>query len=149
MVSAYWLVGREIVEAEQHGRQRAGYGQETIDQLSERLRASLGKGFTPSNLRYMWLFYRTYPHLLDQNNYHAMSDKSLDDTFSSTIRHATRDKSWKPGRLHPTHSWTHYRLLTKVESTYARAFYEIEAARVGLKANTSTHERNYSMAVFE
>ena len=28
MVHAYWLIGREIVEIEQHGKERAGYGEE-------------------------------------------------------------------------------------------------------------------------
>jgi hypothetical protein len=30
MVDAYWRVGREIVEVEQHGRARARYGEEVI-----------------------------------------------------------------------------------------------------------------------
>jgi hypothetical protein len=31
MTSTYWLVGRRIVEQEQHGAARAGYGQEIIE----------------------------------------------------------------------------------------------------------------------
>ncbi len=61
MVRAYWLVGREIVEEEQHGSARPGYGEELIDQLSARLRADFGRGFNPSNLRYMRLFYPGVP----------------------------------------------------------------------------------------
>src|SRR5688500_4112182 len=30
MVSAYWLIGREIVEVEQGGKERAGYGEDLI-----------------------------------------------------------------------------------------------------------------------
>lgn len=30
MVRAYWLIGREIVEEEQHGQARAGYGEALI-----------------------------------------------------------------------------------------------------------------------
>ena len=37
MVHACWLIGREIVEVEQHGRKRAGYGEELINRLAERL----------------------------------------------------------------------------------------------------------------
>ncbi|TMQ14905.1 MAG: DUF1016 domain-containing protein [Deltaproteobacteria bacterium] len=37
MVHAYWLIGREIVEVEQHGKRRAGYGEELMAQLAERL----------------------------------------------------------------------------------------------------------------
>jgi len=61
MVRAYWLIGREIVEEEQQGRSRANYGAELIDHLSERLRSEFGRGFTPTNLRYMRLFYLAYP----------------------------------------------------------------------------------------
>jgi len=37
-----------------------------------------------------------------------------------------RQESWKPGRLNPNFSWTHYRTLLKVEKPEARSFYEIE-----------------------
>jgi hypothetical protein len=39
MTSTYWLVGRRIVEQEQHGAARAGYGQEIIERLSIDLQA--------------------------------------------------------------------------------------------------------------
>ena len=76
MVRAYWLVGREIVEEEQRGRSRAGYGDELIAQLSARLQAIFGRGFTPSNLRYMRLFYLAYPNLLGPEIHHAVRDES-------------------------------------------------------------------------
>ena len=34
MVAAYWYIGREIVEEEQRGKERAGYGEALIQQLS-------------------------------------------------------------------------------------------------------------------
>jgi hypothetical protein len=37
MVRAYWLLGRKVVEKEQAGSARAGYGDELIDQLAARL----------------------------------------------------------------------------------------------------------------
>jgi DUF1016 N-terminal domain len=46
MVRAYWLIGREIIEEEQRGRSRAGYGDELIAQLSVRLQAEFRRGFT-------------------------------------------------------------------------------------------------------
>ena len=52
------------------------------------------------------------------------------------IRHAPRSESWKPGRLHPNLSWTHYRTLLRVDKAEARAFYEIEA----LKNNWAARE---------
>ena len=37
MVQAYWQVGRLIVEEEQQGQQRAGYGKQQLEQLSKAL----------------------------------------------------------------------------------------------------------------
>jgi len=61
MVQAYWNVGREIVEEEQRGSQRADYGARLLETLAAQLTAEFGKGFDVSNLRYMWLFYLAFP----------------------------------------------------------------------------------------
>ncbi len=61
MVAAYWQIGRVIVEQEQAGRQRAGYGQQLLVELSSRLQADFGKGFDPSNLSMMRAFFLAYP----------------------------------------------------------------------------------------
>ncbi len=60
-VQAYWLIGREIVEVEQHGEKRAGYGARVIEGLAKRLAGRVGKGFSVPNLRNMRQFYLTYP----------------------------------------------------------------------------------------
>lgn len=43
MVYAYWLVGREIVEVQQHGSARAGNGDELVRALARRLRSKFGR----------------------------------------------------------------------------------------------------------
>ena len=111
MVQAYWQIGRTIVEYEQGGHERAEYGKRLIKELAERLTAEFGKGFTEANLRYMRLFYLTFP-----------------------IHHAVRDKL----------SWTHYRLLLKVENEKAREFYADECA----KANWSTRQLERQITSF-
>ena len=58
MVSAYWEIGRQIVEAQ---GDRAEYGQHLMEYLSERLTAEFGKGFTERNLRAMRQLYLAYP----------------------------------------------------------------------------------------
>ena len=58
---AYWLIGREIVEVEQHGKRRAGHGEELMNRLAERLTARYGKGFGPRTLRRVRRFYLTFP----------------------------------------------------------------------------------------
>jgi predicted nuclease of restriction endonuclease-like (RecB) superfamily len=63
MVTAYWEVGRTIVEEEQRGKSRAEYGRHLIEELSRRLSAEFGKGFGRSLLSDMRSFYQAYPIL--------------------------------------------------------------------------------------
>lgn len=98
LVQAYWQVGRHIVEFEQYGCSRSAYGSDMINELSKRLVTEFGKGFTPSNLRYMRQFYLYFP------NCHALRDKL---------------------------TWTHYRLILKVEDKAAREFYVEECIQEG------------------
>jgi len=60
MVKAYWEIGKRIVE-EQGGEERSEYGAQLIEELSVRLTKDYGKGFTPTNLRYMRQFYLRFP----------------------------------------------------------------------------------------
>ena len=62
MVHAYWHVSREIIEVAQAGKVRAGYGDEVIEQLSARLSAAYGRGFSVRNLWSMRQFSLTFPH---------------------------------------------------------------------------------------
>ena len=61
MVEAYWLIGKRIVDEEQHGKERAAYGKYLIKDLAARLTAEFGKGFHPRNLRNMRGFYLAFP----------------------------------------------------------------------------------------
>ena len=55
-VRTCWGVGRHIVEFEQRGATRAGYGSRLLARLAERLITEFGRGFDASHLRYMRLF---------------------------------------------------------------------------------------------
>lgn len=101
MVQAYWNIGKLIIEEEQKGEERAGYGKGLITELSKKLSTDYGKGFTATNLKYMRQFYSLF------GKSHSLSDQL---------------------------SWTHYRLLLKVEKEAARAFYLREA----IESNWST-----------
>ncbi|WP_415878302.1 PDDEXK nuclease domain-containing protein [Methylomonas sp. TEB] len=94
IVQAYWHIGRLIIEDEQQGQQRAAYGKQQLQQLSDQLTREFGKGFDASNLRNMRSFYLCFPN-----------------------RDALRHKL----------SWTHYRLLIRVENPKAREWYLQEA----------------------
>ena len=131
MVRAYWLVGREIVEEEQAGQTRAAYGDDVLGQISARLGSAFGKGFNTTNLKYMRLFYLAYPALLETDQ----------------IRHAVRDEFKTQGKLNPNLSWTHYRLLTRIESLNARSFYEIETDKN--RWSSRELERQVSSLLFE
>lgn len=161
-VMAYWLIGREIVEEEQRGKRRAGYGERLLTELSGKLSGEFGKGVSVRNLEHCRNFYSEYPRLLDGKISNALRSifpkagtteisyavRSKSDSETATeIPHAARDQSWEPGRLHSDLSWTHYRTLLRVNKPQARAFYEIEA----LKNNWSAREleRQINSLLFE
>lgn len=128
-VCGNWLIGQQIVEAEQGGEKRAGYGQALLRGLSRDLAAEYGSGFSVSALQYMRAFFLAYPVLLE--NQHAVR---VDSGRGNEIQHALRVKSeppgeWKPGMLHSSLAWTHYRALLKVDRPEARDFYEIESIK--------------------
>src|SRR3990167_6114698 len=138
-VVAYWLIGREIVEEEQKGQKRAGYGETLLQDLAQRLKSDFGAGYSVHNLKFIRQFYLEYPALMNagQIGYAVRSQSAIKLLpTGNQIRHAVRSESWKPGRLHPNLSWTHYRTLLRVGKVEARAFYEIEA----LKNNWAARE---------
>ena len=114
MVSCYWQIGRLIVEEEQRGETRAGYGKGLIKELSRRLTDEFGRGFHQRNLWFMRNFYLAYP---------------------------------KVNALRSELSWTHYRLLLRVEKQDARAFYEAET--VNSRWSTRELERQINSLLFE
>ena len=137
-VIANWLIGREIVEEEQRGKKRAGYGEQLLQDLSSRLSAELGKGFSVDNLELCRRFFLEYPALLVNEKSDALRRKSakLLPGTNLEIPHALRVESWQPGQINQNLSWTHYRRLLRVDTAGARTFYEIEA----IKNNWSARE---------
>lgn len=95
MVMAYWEIGREIAEAV---GDRAEYGKQLLQFLSEKLTDEFGKGFTERNLRAMRQFYIMFP-----------------------IRHTVRAEL----------TWSHYRLLLRVDEQNRRDFYLNESVQSG------------------
>lgn len=98
MVDAYWQVGKRIVEQEQKGAHHAEYGEYVMRQLSLSLTAELGKGFSERSLREYRQFYLA---------------------FSS-------DEIWRT--LSATLTWSHIRLIMRIQSVEARNYYLKEAA---------------------
>lgn len=60
LVLTNFEIGRLIVEHEQSGKKRAGYGQKLIARLSKQLTSEFGHGFSKRNLEYMRRFFIEY-----------------------------------------------------------------------------------------
>lgn len=75
-VVANWLIGREIVEEEQQGKRRAGYGEGLLSDLAGRLSQEFGKGWSVRQLEYCRSFYLSYPQLLGAGKSNAVRSNS-------------------------------------------------------------------------
>jgi predicted nuclease of restriction endonuclease-like (RecB) superfamily len=126
-VLANWLIGREIVLQLQQGNQRAEYGKQLIEALSEQLTSYYGRGFSVTNLWYFRQFYLTYQSRIQIP--HPLGGESDASTNIGTqlIPHPQGEETAFSPRL----SWSHYRALMKVKDEKARQFYEQEAAQSG------------------
>lgn len=60
MTKTYYEIGKRIVEEEQGGEKRAGYGKALLKNLSEQLSIEFGKGFSVDNLENMRRFYLSF-----------------------------------------------------------------------------------------
>lgn len=58
---AYWQIGQRIVEEEQGGKQKAGYGKYLLKNLSEVLVIQYGDNFSRRQLELMRQLYQTFP----------------------------------------------------------------------------------------
>jgi predicted nuclease of restriction endonuclease-like (RecB) superfamily len=164
MVQAYWLIGREIVEVEQHGKKRAGYGDALIERLARRLTARIGRGFGARTLRRIRLFYVTYPEgsalppelggppkrtaALSESKAGKIGTAPLSRSKAGKIGTAPLSGSAGVATLFPPHlGWAHYLVLLRVTNPTARAFYEMEAARESW--STRELERQIGALLFE
>ena len=110
MIEAYWKVGQKIVLEEQNGNEKANYGDAVLINLSKNLSAEFGKGFSYANLRNFRQFYLTYP------------DEQICYTLCSKL------------------SWSHNRLIMRIDNLEAQRFYLTEACQQNWSVRTL--ERN-------
>lgn len=135
MVISYWQIGKEIVENEQGGSVKASYGEEILQSLSKKLTADFGKGFSYANLRNFRQFYLTYQN--DQICYALRSKFQESDNQHDEISYALRSNL----------SWTHHRLIMRVDDAEARAYYLNEAE--SQKWSSRELERNINSSYFQ
>lgn len=98
MIVTYWNVGRRIVEEEQQGETRAGYGDLLVKRIAEELTKDYGKTYSYRNICYYRQFYLSFSDLQIVN-----------------------------ARVHNL-TWTHFRHLLRVDDEKARLWYMREAA---------------------
>ena len=127
MTATYWEVGRRIVEFEQGGRGRAGYGEKLLQRLAADLTHTFGRGFGAVNLSQMRRSYQLWPPTR---------------ILQTPSEQSTQRKIQTPSGLSPNSPikgvprtfplpWSHYVRLLSIEHANARAFYEAEALRGG------------------
>lgn len=131
MVYTYYEIGRRIVEEEQQGENRAAYGQQLLQGLSEHLTKEFGKGFSESNLKSFRRFYQIY------------SSDQIGQTVFAQFENLPAVNTGRKFYL----SWSHYLKLMRIKNVDERHFYEIEAAKNDW--SLSELKRQYDSSLYE
>ena len=145
-----WLVGYYIVEFEQHGEDRAKYGEKLLSRLSERINR---KGFEPRRLREFRQLYLVYPVLgVEVARYVKLNQPQLLELEASSIWRLSSAKlqisgnqedekrrmpsaklleewSTPPDRLFNRINYSCLLFLASIDDPLKRAFYEQETIR--------------------
>jgi len=117
MVETYWNIGKRIVEQEQQGKERANYGDHLLVNLSRYLSDTFGRGFSEANLKNFRQFYLTWPN--DEIRYTLCSELS----------------------------WSHIRLIMRLDSEKSRQYYLNESRAQGWSVRVL--ERNIRTGYFK
>jgi hypothetical protein len=104
--------GGLLWEEEQAGKAGAGYGTHLLEDLALRLTGEFGRGFSVVNLKNFRQFYLVFPKGYSRGN---IPDEEIGYTVCSQL------------------SWSHYRLLMRVENPAAHRYY----IREGVSQNWS------------
>jgi predicted nuclease of restriction endonuclease-like (RecB) superfamily len=136
MTASYWEIGRRIVESEQRGKKRAGYGEALLERLAADLTAKFGRGFGARNL---WLMRRFFVHWPEDQILQTVSAESQSVNqgllkSSEIVQTSSAESSFKRLKQLVHYfplPWSHYVRLMGISSGEARRFYETEALRCG------------------
>jgi len=123
-----------IVEEEQQGADRAVYGKNMLKELSQKLSAEFGKGFSETNLEQMRMFYHVYS--IPQTSSEEL--QNFDDEMIN-LRNSTSPKF--------ALSWSHYIKLMRITNPDERKFYEIEA--ISNSWSLRELQRQFDSALYE
>lgn len=115
-----WMVGAYLREFEQHGEDRARYGEQLMNTVAERLSAAGIGNVSARTLRLYRQFYLTYP--LIWQSLTAELQQALPPSW--TRESATAE--FAGGNVLEKLSFTHLAELIQIEDAEKRAFYETE-----------------------
>lgn len=142
-VASNWLVGRRIVEQEQHGEARAQYGKHVIEIASLALTEEFGKGYSIANLKSFRKFYLTFKYLQIGQTLSAQSadrQVSKGQTLSVLSESAIQLMPYAElelAQILPANlSWSHYERLMRIADEDERDWYMREAALEGWSVRT-------------
>ncbi len=126
-----WLFGCYIVEYEQNGADKAKYGENLIDELSESLEKKGLKGVAPTPLRLCRSFYITYSQIQQTVSVklQALGIKQIQPTASVELQNTENQLFVAPIKLITNLSFSHFSELLKIDDPLKRAFYEIECIK--------------------
>jgi predicted nuclease of restriction endonuclease-like (RecB) superfamily len=132
LTATYWEFGRRIVEFEQGGKVRAGYGEELLKRLAIDLTAAHGRGFSRQNLQQMRAFFLGWGICQTPSGKFQSRAKLPANTTELTASAAPRplESEAVSPNVFPL-PWSHYVRLLSIENPNARQFYEEEAIRGG------------------
>ena len=135
MTATYWEIGRRIVDFEQGGKARAGYGESLLKELAADLTRRFGRGFGWRNLFQMRAFYVAYPPRILQTTSAISPGAEPVASAPPPVGESLQTVSAASRLSHVAARfrlpWSAYVRLLSVKSDEARHFYEAEALRGG------------------
>ena len=111
LVKANWEIGRNIVEFEQFGKDKAEYGSSLLTNLAKDLKIKHGKGFSKSNIYLCRQFYLKYPIFQTLSGKLSWSHYAELLTISDEISRAFYEK------LAVTENWSFREMKRQIESS--------------------------------
>ncbi len=119
-----WFVGYYIQEYEQHGADKAKYGQRLMERLSEELKKLNISRTEARELRRYRQFYQTYPQIRE-----SVSPELKKALISPVVEKRESLTPISGDQLISNISFTHITELLRCEDETKRAFYEVECIR--------------------
>lgn len=135
-ILTYFILGKWIVEEQQSGKDRAGYGSRVIEKLSDSLTKEFGKGYSSETLKNIRKFYLTYQNRISKPVVSLLENKKSKPAVTQF-----------DGDMPFCLSWTHYLILMRIEDEDERNFYEQQAYKEGWSKRELS--RQYSSSLYE